>query len=241
MIKVNSVSKSFRMNKTSKSFFDFLSDFNFKKENFLAVKNISFELKEGDILGVVGKNGSGKSTLLKTISGILKTTSGDIKVYGEIVYISGFYHGMNKNLSMRDNIYIIGTLNNLSKDEINQRVDKITDFSEMQDFLDVPLYQFSSGMITRLALTTTLFTLPKSPDILILDEALGGGLDDYFRDKALNKINEYVKSAKAVIIASHNLNYLQNHCTKILWINNGEMKDIGETQKIIQSYSEFLK
>jgi len=229
------------MNKTSGSFLNFLSDFKFKKENFLALKNINFELKEGEILGVIGKNGSGKSTLLKIMSGILKPTLGDVHIDGQVVYVSGFYHGMNKNLSMRDNIYIIGTLNNLSKEEINQSIKEIIDFSEIQDFLDVPLYQFSSGMITRLALTTNLFTLPKSPEILILDEALGGGLDDHFRDKALNKINEYIKSAKITIIASHNLNYLLNQCSKILWIDNGEAKDIGEPKKIIQSYSEFLK
>ena len=188
MIKLNSISKSFYDDsKTKSSAFSFLRNIFLEKniEKIHALKNISIELKDKEVVGLVGKNGSGKSTLLKVISGILKPTSGDLLVEGEVFYLCGFYHGMNKNLSMRDNIYIIGTLNGLSRNEITTKVKEIAEFSEISKFLDTPIHKFSNGMVTRLAFTTTIFTILKSPDVLLIDEALGGGLDDSFKEKSI--------------------------------------------------------
>lgn len=241
MIKLDLVSKSFFVDKFNKNLFYLLKEYFRKKEKFFAVNKISLEVSDGQIIGVVGKNGSGKSTLLKLISGILKPTEGKIFTHGEIVYLSGFYNNLNKNLSMRDNIYIIGILNDLSRKQISQKLEDISNFSEIGHFMDSPIYKFSTGMITRLALTTTLFTLPQKPDILILDEALGGGLDEYFREKALKKIDEYIDSAKVVIIASHNLKYLSGKCSKVIWLEGGEIREFGDSKEIISKYSESLK
>jgi ABC-type polysaccharide/polyol phosphate transport system ATPase subunit len=209
-------------------------------EKIHALKNISIELKDKEVVGLVGKNGSGKSTLLKVISGILKPTSGDLLVEGEVFYLCGFYHGMNKNLSMRDNIYIIGTLNGLSRNEITTKVKEIAEFSEISKFLDTPIHKFSNGMVTRLAFTTTIFTILKSPDVLLIDEALGGGLDDSFKEKSIKKIKDYIDSAKVVVIASHNSNYILENCSKVIWIDNGEVKKIGSAEDVILEYRENL-
>lgn len=241
MIELKSVSKKFRLNKTKKSFMNFVENFFSKTEDYLALKDVSFVLKKGEVLGVIGKNGSGKSTLLKIIAGILKPTEGELNVVGDVVYLSGFYNGMNKNLSMRDNIYIIGTLNGLSKKEISERIDDISKFSELSEFIDASLFQFSNGMLTRLGFSTTLFTLPKNPSILILDEALGGGLDESFQEKALSKINDYINTAEIVLVASHNLNYILNKCSKVLWIENGEVKKEGETKDVVMEYRKFTQ
>ncbi len=244
MIKLNSISKSFYDNSKSKSSaLSFLNNL-FPKNNLNkihALKNISFEITEGDVLGLIGKNGSGKSTLLKVIAGILKPTSGEIVTEGNVVYLSGFYHGMNKNLSMKDNIYIIGTLNGLRREEISSVVNQIAEFSELANSIDTPIHKFSNGMTTRMALATTIFTIPKSPDILLIDEALGGGLDESFKEKSLKKIKEYIDSAKIVVIASHNSNYIIENCPKALWIDKGEIKMIGNTAEVVSEYRKSIQ
>ncbi|MFA7193968.1 MAG: ABC transporter ATP-binding protein [Candidatus Paceibacterota bacterium] len=243
MIKLDSISKFYYLENGKSSVFYFIKNLfsKDKKENYIALKNISFELKDGEVFGLIGKNGSGKSTLLKIIAGILKPNEGQVNVEGSVVYLSGFYHGMNKNLSMKDNIYIIGTLNGLNKKEISNRMHSIIDFSELSDFVDVPLYKFSTGMMARFSFATTLFTLPQSPDVLLIDEALGGGLDNSFKEKTIKKIKEYIDSAKIVIIASHNYKYILNNCSKTLWMDNGQVKNIGNTKEIIDEYQKFIQ
>lgn len=244
MIKLNSISKSFYDDSKSRSSaLSFLNNL-FSKNNLNkihALKNISFEMNNGDVLGLIGKNGSGKSTLLKVIAGILKPTSGEIVTEGSVVYLSGFYHGMNKNLSMKDNIYIIGTLNGLKREEISNVVNQIAEFSELTNYIDTPIHKFSNGMTTRMALATTIFTIPKSPDILLIDEALGGGLDESFKEKSLKKIKEYIDSAKIVVIASHNSNYIIENCPKALWIDKSEIKKIGNTAEVVSEYRKSIQ
>ncbi len=238
MINVESVSKKFIINKAKKGFLNFVTNLHEEKQDLFALKNISLNLQEDKIFGVVGNNGSGKSTLLKIIAGILKPTEGNVFVKGNVVYLSGFYSGVNKNLSMRDNIFIIGILNCLSLKEIKKRVDDILLFSELKDFVDVPLYKFSNGMMTRAVFSITIFTLPKSPDILILDEAIGAGLDEYFKDKVSKKIQEYIDSSKMVLIASHNYNFLLKQCSKIIWLEKGELKMFGNAQEVVNEYKK---
>lgn len=242
MIHLNSISKNFHIDKkrrNSLNFFHYLFERN--EDLYVALKDISLELKEGDILGVVGKNGSGKSTLLKIISGILAQTSGQLKICGSVVYLSGFYNGINKNLSMRDNIYIIGTLNGLSKKQISQKIETISEFSGLEDFIEVPLYKFSNGMISKAVFSITIFTLPKAPDILLLDEVLGAGTDESFKEKALNKIEEYIESAKVVVIVNHNSSYILKKCSKVMWLEKGETKMLGNTDEVVKNYLDFIK
>lgn len=244
MIKLNSISKSFFDDVHKKtSAFSFLKNIFFSEisNKIHAIKDVSFELNDGEVLGLVGRNGAGKSTLLKVIAGILKPTSGDYVAEGKVVYLSGFYHGMNKNLSMKDNIYIIGTLNGLSRQQIYKVVNEIADFSELSKYIDTPIHKFSNGMITRFAIATTIYTITKSPDILLIDEALGGGLDDFFKEKALKKIKEYINSAKIVIIASHNTNYIIENCSKVIWLDSGEIKMSGDAEKVVTEYKKYIQ
>lgn len=237
MLKVNSVSKIFLVNKNKKSFLNFITNLFDTREKFVALKNINLSFENKEVIGLVGKNGSGKSTLLKIIAGILKPTEGRVVLGGDVVYLSGFYNGINKNLSMRDNIYIIGTLNGLSNYEISEKIKDILNFSELNDFIDIPIHKFSNGMLMRAAFSITIFTLPFSPDILLLDEILGGALDNFFKEKATAKIQEYIDSAKLVIIASHNLNYLSKNCSKVVWLERGSVKMFGNSNEILEKYS----
>lgn len=243
MIKLNSVTKKFYLESRKSGLLVFLTNL-FKstsKECRLVLNNASLDLQNSEVVGLIGKNGSGKSTLLKIISGIVKPTSGNLLVEGDVVYLSGFYNGMNKNLSMKDNIYIIGTLNGLSKNEITNRLKIISEFSELSEFIDTPLYKFSNGMIARLAFSTTIFTIQKSPEILLIDEALSGGIDESFKEKLLQKIHEYIESAKTVIIASHNLNYVSKMCSKTIWLHNGKVKMFGNTNDVVSEYKNFMQ
>lgn len=241
MISVNNISKNFNLCKRA-SFLEFIRNF-FNKENreLKSLKNINFDLIEKDVLGIIGENGAGKSTLLKIIAGIIKPTSGDIFVDGNIVYISGFNNGLNKDLSLKDNIYLIGTLNGLNKKQIDEKIKTIIDFSELFDFQDTNLNKFSTGMISRLAFSINFFTLPENPDVLLLDETLGGGLDEYFLMKADLKIKEYISNSKTTIIVSHNKKYILDNCNKVLWLKKGEMFMFGDSAKIIESYSQFVR
>jgi ABC-type polysaccharide/polyol phosphate transport system ATPase subunit len=243
MIKLKSITKCFYSKNNRLGLLSYLTSVqgNNISTTRIILSNISLDLQKGEVVGLIGKNGSGKSTLLKVIAGILKPTSGELIISGEIVYLSGFYTGMNKNLSMRDNIYIIGTLNGLNKKEIESRLKIISDFSELTDFIDTPLHQFSNGMTARLGFSTTLFTIRNSPDILLIDEALAGGVDESFREKALKKIQEYIESAKVVIIASHNLNYIEKTCHKTLWLQDGKLVECGETSKVVSEYKKFIQ
>ena len=191
MIRLNSVSKIFDLHTAKNGSFEFLQFiFNSKKNvDFFALKNIDLEITQGGVVGIIGKNGSGKTTLLKIIAGILSSSSGTVEVDSEPVYLGGFSSGINKNLTMLDNIYIIGTLNGLSKNEIENKINQIVEFSELEDFLNVPVYKFSTGMISRFSFATMIFTLPESPEILLLDEVLGAGADASFKDKIYIKIN----------------------------------------------------
>lgn len=241
MIKIDNVSKYFCLNRFNGGLFSFiLSFFRDGDDKFYALKNINLEFNEVDVVGVVGRNGSGKTTLLKVVAGILEPSSGCVNTTSRPVYLSSFANGLNKNLSMVDNIFIMGTLNGLSNSEINSRVSKIIEFSGLEDFKEVPLFKFSSGMFSRFAFSSMIFTLPESPDILLLDEVLSVGTDDFFRQKIEDKIKEYIKSAKIVFIVNHNSNYILEKCSKIIWMESGEIKKIGG-REVVKDYLESLK
>ena len=241
MIKITNVSKYFYLNRFKSGLFSFiLSLIRRNNDKFYSLKNINLDFKEGDIVGVIGRNGSGKTTLLKIIAGVLEPSEGYVSTVSKPVYLSSFANGLNKNLSMIDNIFIIGTLNGLSNSDIKSRVNKIIEFSGLENFKDVPLYKFSSGMFSRFAFSSMIFTLPESPDILLLDEVLSVGTDDFFKQKIEDKIKEYIKSAKIVFIVNHNSNYVLEKCSKIIWIESGEIKNIGGNE-VVKEYLESLK
>ncbi len=207
------------------------------KIEFNALKNISFKVNEGEIFGVIGKNGSGKSTLLRVIAGIYKPDSGSIKTRGEIVYLTGFDHGLQRKLTMRENIYLLGILRGLSKKEINEKFDEIVDFSGLREYLDAKVYQFSTGMINRLSFSITFFCIVhKNPGIILIDEVFGVGADIDFREKSLKKMEELIKKGSSVILASHDLELIKKYCDKVIWLDNGYIVKIGKGEEIINHY-----
>jgi ABC-2 type transport system ATP-binding protein len=189
---VENLSKTFNLSHRKKKTFlssllSFISGKSAKKR-FEVLKNISFEVEEGEILGVIGKNGSGKSTLLRIISGILPVFRGRVRVNGNITNMISLQSGINERMTMRETIFMLGSLYGLSQQEIKKRFDSIVRFTEIKEFLDTKLYQFSNGMKARLAFSIVIHT---NFDILLIDEGFGGA-DLEFRKKAFNKIRERV-------------------------------------------------
>ena len=224
IIKVDNVSISFRLTKDKifslKEYFIKFLKRELKYEEFRALTDISFELKKGEILGIIGFNGSGKSTILKIISGIMKPTKGLVEVNGNISPLIELGSGFDMELTARENIFL------------TEHFDEIVEFSELEDFIDVPIKNFSSGMVARLgfAIATTV-----KPEILIVDEILSVG-DFKFQKKSENRIREMIKNGVTVIMVSHSIQQIEDLCTKVLWLDKGKIKDYGETKRICEEY-----
>jgi len=237
---INNVSKKFKRDyiKNEGILFRLLSFLNKNgKGEFNALKDISFMVREKEIFGVIGKNGSGKSTLLRVIAGIYKPNSGTVKTKGEIVYLSGFDHGIQRKLTMRENIYLLGVLRGLSKKEINEKFNEIVDFSGLREYLDAKVYQFSSGMINRLSFSITFFCIThKNPDIILIDEVFGAGADFDFKEKSLKKMEELIKKGSSIVLASHDLELIKKYCDKVILLENGKIVKIGNQEEVISFY-----
>lgn len=238
------ISKTFTLNyiKTESALFRILYMFNKDtKKEFNVLNSINLRVKEKEVLGVIGKNGSGKSTLLRVIAGIYQADSGTVETNGKVVYLSGLTNGLHEKLTMKENIYLMGSILGLSQEEINGKFKSIVDFSELKDFVDVKLTQFSSGMILRLAFSITIFCVAHSkPDILLLDEVFGAGGDEKFKQKSLAKMEELIKSGAAVVLVSHDLDIIKKYCDRVIWFDNGEIKKEGLPEKIISDYLEKI-
>lgn len=207
------------------------------KKTLLVINDLSLEFWSGINLGIIGKNGSGKSTLLKLIAGIYKPDSGKINIQGNLIYIDGYGAGLKKKLSMRDNIYLVALLIGLTKEEINKKFNDIVSFSELENFLDTKVYQFSSGMLNRLSFSITIHCLEhKKPDILLLDEVFGSGGDLFFQKKATKKMEEFINSGTDIILVSHDLNIIKKYCHRSILLQKGKKIEEGETEKIIEKY-----
>ena len=204
--------------------------------DYYALKNVSFEIKKGETVGIIGTNGSGKSTLLKIITGVLTKTSGNIQVNGKISALLELGAGFNPEYTGLENIYLNGTMMGFSKEDIDNRVDSIIEFADIGDFLNQPIKTYSSGMFVRLAFSLSINV---EPDILILDEALAVG-DVKFQLKCFNKIDEFKKNGKTVVIVSHDIDSIRKFCDKVIWIENGEKKGYGDVREISSKYLEYL-
>ncbi len=204
---------------------------------FDALKNISLSVNRGEILGIIGGNGAGKSTLLKIISGITQPTSGDVNVSGRIIPLLELGGGFNPEYTGRENIYFYCSLMGLHKEEIDLIYDEIVDFSEIIDFIDVPLKKYSSGMKARLAFSVSINI---DPDILILDEVLAVG-DQKFRKKCFSRMDQIFKSGKTILFVSHDVASIKRICTKAVLLNKGSLVAIDSTDCIVKMYNELLK
>lgn len=237
MIELDNVSLKYTLDKESiVSLKEYVIKFLKKKlyyEDFWAAKNINLKIEKGEVVGIIGYNGAGKSTLLKIISRIVEPTEGKVTVKGKIAPLIELGAGFDFELTARENVFLNGLILGYSKSFIKKNFDKIIDFAEIEtEFLDVPLKKFSSGMIARLgfAISTVI-----KPDILIVDEILSVG-DFKFQEKSLNKIKEMMKNDTTVIMVSHSIEQIEKMCTKVVWLENGSIKKIGNSKEICEEY-----
>lgn len=206
-------------------------------EVYEAVKHVSFEVEEGGILGIIGRNGSGKSTLLRSIAGVFSPNSGVIDLKGHTVSLMALGVGFKDNLSGRENIVLSGMLLGFSEKEIEDRIQDIIDFAEIGDFIDRPVRTYSSGMHSKLAFAITAML---ETDIMLVDEVLSVG-DEKFKKKSLAKMKELINDKnRTVVIVSHSISTLQELCDRVLWIHDGEMKEIGEPKQVLKHYTDFM-
>ena len=204
-------------------------------EDFIALDNISFDIKKGDVFGIVGLNGCGKSTTLKIISGILKPTKGTVETDGVIAPLIELGAGFDMDLTARENIYLNGSVLGYSKKFMDEKFDDIVDFSEMREFLDVPMKNYSSGMVARIAFAIATVT---TPDILIVDEILAVG-DFLFQQKCEERINSMISDDTTVIIVSHSIEQIERLCKHCMWLEKGKIKMIGDTAEVCDAYKNF--
>lgn len=201
------------------------------------LEDIHLSVKKGERVGIIGRNGSGKSTLLRLVAGIYEVDSGSLQTNGSLMYVSGFAQGIKSKLTMRENIYLIGSIMGLSKKEVQGVFDQIVEFSGLHEFVDTKVYQFSSGMITRLTFSIFIHCINCSrPEILLLDEVIGAGGDIDFTKKASEKMKDLVLSGSTVLFVSHGLGEVENYCSKTIWIEKGKVKMFGKTKEIIERY-----
>ncbi|HIZ07420.1 MAG TPA: ABC transporter ATP-binding protein [Candidatus Eubacterium avistercoris] len=207
-------------------------------KTFEAIKGISFEVPKGEILGIIGKNGSGKSTLLRTLAGIFSADEGIVDMHGYNVSLLSIGVGFQKELSGRENIYLSGMLLGFKEEEIKKKADEIIEFSELGDFIDMPVNTYSSGMHSKLAFSITAIL---ETDIMLVDEVLSVG-DEKFKKKSYAKMQSLISNKdRTVVIVSHSLGSLEKLCTSVLWLHEGEIKMIGKPKDVIAKYREFMK
>ena len=209
-----------------------------EKEDFEAVKHVSFDVKKGEILGIIGKNGSGKSTMLKAIGGIFAANEGTIDLHGHSVSLLSIGVGFNKQISGRENIILSGMLLGFTKEYVQEKMDEIIEFSELGDFIDKPVRTYSSGMYSKLAFSVTAVL---ETEIMLIDEVLSVG-DEHFRKKSLAKMKSLINDEnRTVLIVSHSMTTLKELCTQVMWMHDGEIKMMGDTDKVLKEYKEFMK
>lgn len=187
---------------------------------FVALNNISFDVKRGDILGIVGLNGAGKSTILKILAGVLQPTQGKVEVYGSVAPLIEVGAGFDPDLTARENIFLNGALLGYRRDFLEKHIDEIIDFAEVRQFINVPIKNFSSGMYARLGFSIATIV---NPDILIVDEVLSVG-DFHFQEKCEKRINDMIKNGATIIIVSHDIDMIRRMCNRVLWLDHGIKK-----------------
>ncbi len=202
-------------------------------KEFRALNHISFKVKRGEIVGLVGTNGSGKSTMLKCIAGVLDPSEGNITVRGNIAPLIELGAGFDPELTALENIYLNGALLGYSRDFIDEHLQDIVDFAELQDFLEMPLKNYSSGMVARIAFAIATVT---EPDLLIVDETLSVG-DVFFQEKCLKRIRSFIDSGKVtVLFVSHSMKQVAEICDRCVWIEKGQQRMDGPSEEVLEAY-----
>ena len=236
IIKVDNVSMCFNLSKEKheslKEYFLAMVQGRLQYDEFYALKDVSLDIMPGDFYGLVGLNGSGKSTLLKTIAGVYKPSKGKVTVRGSIAPLIELGAGFDMDLTARENIYLNGTVLGFSPKYLDEKFDEIVEFSELQNFLDVPLKNYSSGMVARIGFAIATIT---KPDILIADEVLSVG-DFLFQQKCEKRMQELMAGGTTVILVSHSIEQSERMCSKVAWLSHGHLKMNGDTATVCAAY-----
>lgn len=203
-------------------------------EEFWALKDVSFEVKKGEVLGLIGLNGAGKSTILKVVAGVLKPTKGMVRVEGSIAPLIELGAGFDPDMTAKENVFMNGAVLGYNTDFMAERYEEIMDFAELREFVDVPVKNFSSGMYARLGFS--IATMVK-PDILIVDEILGVG-DFRFQEKCRGRIQELMDGGTTVLMVSHSNDMIREFCNRVVWMESGSVRMIGPTREICELYEK---
>ena len=237
VIKFENVSKvfSFQNQKTFKEFLPALLRGEKTTNGFTALDKLNFEIKRGEVVGIIGPNGSGKSTILKLIAGVMSPTMGTVSVAGKVSPLIELGAGMHPELTGRENIYLNGAILGLKRKEISANLQKILDFSEIEEFIDQPVKHYSSGMYMRLAFSIAIHV---HPEILLVDEILAVG-DTDFQAKCFAKMNEYREDNNVTIVfVSHNMKQVEEFCTRVIYLNEHQILADGKSSKVIDIYKK---
>src|SRR5262247_460179 len=205
-------------------------------ETFPALSDVSFVVPRGSTYGVIGRNGSGKSTALKLVAGITKPTSGSVRVDGRISALIELGAGFHPEISGRENVYINGIMLGLSKRKIQERFDEIVDFAELREFIDAPVKTYSSGMYMRLGFAVAIHV---NPDVLLVDEVLAVG-DEGFTRKCLDKIGEFRRRGRTILLVTHSLGLVEKMCDDVLWLRHGRVADRGDPKRVVDAYLTYV-
>ena len=241
IIEVRNVSMRFNLakekNESLKEYFLAMVKGTLHFDEFYALKDVNLTVEPGDFYGLIGLNGSGKSTLLKVISGVYKPSAGSCTVRGTIAPLIELGAGFDMDLTARENIYLNGTVLGFTPKYLDSKFDEIVEFSELREFLDVPLKNYSSGMVARLAFAVATIT---KPDILIADEILSVG-DFLFQEKCEKRMQELMSGGTTVILVSHSIEQIERMCNKVAWIEHGHVKMDGSTMEVCEAYKQTTK
>ncbi len=241
MIEVDNVSMRFNLGiekgfSLKQWFVDIASGKKKEKKDFWALTDVNFKVKRGEVIGFVGANGAGKSTLLKIVAGVMQPTKGSVKSYGNICPMIELGAGFDSALTARENIYLNGAIMGYSKEFIQSKFDEIVDFSELHDFLDVPVQNFSSGMVARLAFSVATLV---EPEILIVDEILSVG-DIAFQAKSEAKMLSMINGGTTVLFVSHSTDQIKKMCDTVVWLEHGVVKRIGG-KEVCDEYVSYME
>jgi lipopolysaccharide transport system ATP-binding protein len=237
VVEISDVWKKFRMNRERPGFKEFIVNLpkfikRDENSNFWALKGLSFKVKQGECLGIMGKNGAGKSTLLSLILGTIYPTRGNIKVSQKITPLLELGAGFHHDLTGKENILINGVLLGLTRDEVLERMEEIIAFSEIGEFIDMPVRTYSSGMFLRLTFSIAIHTDPK---LLLIDEILAVG-DEAFQKKSKDALIGLIKGGVTTLLASHNLPAIKEICDRAIWLDDGMIRAEGKPEKVVEQY-----
>lgn len=241
IITVENVSMKFHMNvnrtNSLKEWFVSRLKGELQYEDFYALKDVSFTINHGEVVGIIGRNGAGKSTLLKVISGIYKPTSGICVSAGRIAPMLELGSGFDYELSGRENVFLNGAILGFEERFLKRKYEEIVEFSELGEFINQPIKTYSSGMLTRLAFSIATII---EPEILIVDEILSVG-DEKFQRKSGDRMRQLMQGGTTVLMVSHNMEQIRKMCTRTIWLEKGTVKEIGATEQVIDNYNVLME